>query len=476
MNDVRLPWLELSILIPLLGAVRVGRLRDPRAALRGCLGFSIATLACAALAWLDFAWLQGGDANPRLLADYLGRDVLVIDELSAPLLPLVALLHLLVATATLSTKMRRFSFAWALASEAIALATLSCRDPWCVIVLLAVGTVPPWLELRARGKSTRIFTLHMALCVALLVIGAVLVQAEASQVPSWWAVLPLAAAVCVRTGIVPVHCWMSDLFENATFGTALLFVTPITGAYAAVRLVLPIAPEEVLRGIGLAALATAVYAAGMALVQREARRFFCYLFLSHSALVLVGLEIVTPTGLAGALLVWLAICLSLTGFGLTLRAIEARTGRLSLTAFHGLYDHMPMLAVFFLLTGLASVGFPGTMGYLGTELLVEGAVDTYPYVGMAVVLAAALNGIAVVKAFFHVFTGARHASSVSLRIRRRERIAVLTLTILILGGGLLPQPGLSSREHAAREIIRQREQLLRERADASDPSGLRAQN
>ena len=76
---------------------------------------------------------------------------------------------------------------------------------------------------------------------------------------------------CVRSGIVPVHCWMTDLFEHATFGTALLFAAPIAGAYAAVRLVLPIAP-----GLGLArhrfiSLVTAVYAAGMALVQREAR-------------------------------------------------------------------------------------------------------------------------------------------------------------------------------------------------------------
>ena len=51
----------------------------------------------------------------------------------------------------------------------------------------------------------------------------------------------LIAGVLIRSGSVPVHCWMTDLFENATLGTALLFVTPMVGAYAAVRLVLPIA-------------------------------------------------------------------------------------------------------------------------------------------------------------------------------------------------------------------------------------------
>ena len=89
-----------------------------------------------------------------------------------------------------------------------------------------------------------------------------------------------------------------------------------------------------------------------------------------------------------------------------------------------------MLAVCFLLTGLASVGFPGTFGFLGTELLVDGAVQAYPYVGVAVVIAAALNGIAVVQAYFRLFTGTRHVTSVPLEIGMRERIAVLTLAAL----------------------------------------------
>ena len=68
---------------------------------------------------------------------------------------------------------------------------------------------------------------------------------------------------------------MTDLFEHASFGTALLFVTPGMGAYAAVRLVLPVAGDGILHGMGWVSLATAAYTAGMALVQKEARRFFC---------------------------------------------------------------------------------------------------------------------------------------------------------------------------------------------------------
>jgi NADH-quinone oxidoreductase subunit M len=154
------------------------------------------------------------------------------------------------------------------------------------------------------------------------------------------------------------------------------------------------------------------------------------------------------------------VILSLGGFGLTLRALEARFGRLSLSEYRGLYEHSPTLAVCFLLTGLASVGFPGTVGFVSSELLVDGAVDANLLAGLAVVLTAAINGLAVMRAYFILFTGARHGSTVSLGITPRERFAVLTLTALVLGGGLFPQPGVVSRQQAAEIILRDRENRL----------------
>jgi NADH-quinone oxidoreductase subunit M len=192
-------------------------------------------------------------------------------------------------------------------------------------------------------------------------------------------------------------------------------------------------------------------------VQRDARRFFAYLFLSHASLVLVGLELVTPISLTGALSLWLSVPLALGGLGLTLRALEARFGRLSLASFRGLYESTPTQAVCFLLTGLTSVGFPVTLGYVATELLVDGAVAANPWVGVVVVVAAALNGIAVVRAYLLLFTGARHASTVSMAIGSRERFAVLTLVAILLLGGLFPQMNAASRYRAAERILQDRE-------------------
>lgn len=459
MSELHVPWLELTIFTPLLGVLSILFVRRLETLWRRAMVVTGLTLFFATGAWIDFATLHTFEAHDRwdLLALLGAEKVLVIDELNAPLLPLTALLCFLTTLMTLRTKMERFPFMWTLISESLVLTILACREPWVMIGLLGLQTVPIYLELRSRRRPTRVFLLHMLTFWLFLVTGWLLLEnGPAGEPPSMLALGLLIAAILLRSGSVPVHCWMTDLFENASFASSLLYVAPMAGASAAITLVLPRAPDWALQTLALLSLVTAIYAAGMALVQREARRFFCYLFLSHSSLVLVGLEMVTPIGLTGALCVWLSVGLSLTGFGLTLRAIEARTGRLSLDDFHGLYEQMPTLAGFFLLTGLASVGFPGTVGFVAAELLVEGVVGVYPLVGMLVVLAAALNGIAVVHAYFRLFTGAPHVASISLRARLPERLAVLILTTLILGGGLFPQSGVASRYHAAAAILNRR--------------------
>ncbi len=455
MNLSDLPWLDASIALMLAGALCVSQVRHPVRAYRWGRAFTGAACACAVVACLsyylnDYLGRPPGAAASGLQDWLFGRQVFALDALNAPLLPAVALLHFLTALATARTKMRRFSFSWSLAAGAVRLATFSCTDPGVLVSLLVAGTIPPYVELLNRGSPTRVYLLHMALFVGLLTGGWALLRAGAS--PSAAGALLLAAAL-IRCGTVPAHCWVTDWFERASFGIALLALAPLAGVYAAARLALPVAPDWALRGGAVASLVTAVYAAAMATAQREVRRFFAYLFLSHAALVLVGLELHSDLSLTGALCLWFSVIISLGGFGLTLRALESRFGWLSLDEHHGLYEHTPTLAVCFLLTGLASVGFPGTLGFISTELLVDGVVSVNLWAGLGVIAAAALNGIAVVRAYFLLFTGARHASTVSLGLGLRERAAVLTLAALILGGGLIPQPGVTTRHRAAEEIL-----------------------
>ena len=462
MNALQIPWIELAILTSLAGALLAARTADSSQARRIGLVAAGAALLAASGAWLELVLVRDtGAARPESLSEQLlATGINVVDELTAPLIALAALQYFLTILATLRAKVQRFSFATALFSLAILQATFACQAPWGIIGLLAIGTIPPLLEIVRRGRSPRVYAIHIGMFVVLLVLGQFLASAGPGHAAHSLGISLLAAAVLLRCGVVPVHCWMTDLFEKASFGTALLTVTPMVGAYAAMRLVLPTAPNWVLAVIAGLSLVTAIYASCMALVQTEARRFFCYLFLSHASLVLVGVEIATPIGLTGALCVWLSVGLSLVGFGLTLRSVETRAGRLSMTEHHGFFESTPVLAGFFLLTGLASIGFPGTIGFVAVELLVEGAVRAMPLVGAIVVLTAALNGIAVLHAYFRIFNGKTRTGTIDLRCRISERAAVLVLSILIIGGGIVPQPGVMSRYRAAEALIEKRAESL----------------
>ncbi|QEG43582.1 proton-conducting transporter transmembrane domain-containing protein [Roseimaritima ulvae] len=460
MPELHFPWIEVSILVPLFGALWLQIIGNHQHALRYAIGICSLTFLLTVGELLDFVSLGSFEAHDHwLFLDWLfNRDIFVVDELSAFQLPLAALIFLVTVMSTLRTKAPRFSLRLTLISETLVLATFSCRTSWTLIALLIASAVPPYLELRRRQRCTRIYVLHMSAFAVLLLVGygwlaMVDVTSTAALVPG--ALLTVAALL--RSGIFPLHLWITAMFEKNTFGTAILFTTPLVGAYAVMRLVLPIAPSWALQSIAVLSLVTAVYAGGMALIQREARRMFCFLLLSQSSLVLVGLELVTPIGLTGALCLWLSVGLSLTGFGITLRCIESRISRVSLADFHGLSKQMPMLAGFFLLTGLAAIGFPATIGFVGMELLIEGAVDVYPLVGTMVVIAAALCGIAVLLAYFRIFTGHTNNTLVPMHARPAERMAVLVLTVLIVGGGLVPQPGVASRYHAAKELTRLRQ-------------------
>lgn len=426
-----LPWAELCVALPLLGAFIVGLLRDPAAAGRWTLGVSTAVLACSLMPWI------------ALRAGYPGGDYFAVDGLSAPLLPLVALLQLLVVGSTARVKMNRMSLGGHLASEAFRLGTFAAAPSatWVLVAFQILSVIPPVVELRQRGKSTRVFAAHMGLFVALLLLGSLAVEAGGAGFGS----VLLLFAVLVRSGTVPAHLWVADLFENATFGTALLFAVPLAGVYAALRLVLPIAPDWALAGLSAVSIITGLYAAGLAAVQTEVRRFFAYLFLSHASLVLVGLELHTAVSLTGALCLWISVAVSLGGLGLVLRCVEARYGRLSLHGFRGLYDQCPALAVGFLITGLGSVGFPGTLGFVAGEILVDGAIEANILVGIGLAVVAGLNGIAVLRVYFRLFTGAKVAPAAPLAVTPRERLTVAVLAVFILVGGLYPQPMVEDR-------------------------------
>ncbi|MEZ6037891.1 MAG: proton-conducting transporter membrane subunit [Planctomycetota bacterium] len=106
---------------------------------------------------------------------------------------------------------------------------------------------------------------------------------------------------------------------------------------------------------------------------------------------------------------------------MTLAALEARRGPLSLREAGGSFARTPRMAVAFLFLGFASVALPLTLGFVAEDLLVQGSVDEYPQVGFAVIVATALNGMSVMRCFT-LFSGTRrHRGEHDLTRSKRRR-------------------------------------------------------
>jgi NADH-quinone oxidoreductase subunit M len=306
-----------------------------------------------------------------------------------------------------------------------------------------------------------VFAVYMTAAVSCMAVGTCLLVAD----PPWerssgavgmaggWLV---AVAVMIRKGIVPFHSWYPALFAGAPMSTALRATQPQVAAYTAVRLLVGHAdgvPHE-LQLLSALALVTSVYGAALALVQRELRGFIGALAMSQSALVLAGLSGTLPMELTGAFCVWISGGLALTGIGLVTWALESRAGTIPLDTLQGRFWDAPSLAAFFLLFGMAAIGFPGTLSFVADDLIVSGSLDQNMFAGLMVIASTVLGGIAVMRCWFTVFGGPTATDHPQHAILPRERASFTILLAVLFGLGLWPGPLVRSLDRAAGQILR----------------------
>ena len=401
-----------------------------------------------------FTWNPGGEA------------VLRINDLSSVLLPFAAGLWLLTVAVTPRSALDRGGLRRTAFATLLTLGSFLTESA-LVLLLLSVGSVWTFVSAlsdEAHRTQRRIAVAYLGGSTALFGIGVALlvgpgVESTRLESAGMWLIV---IAALMRKGIVPFHAWVPEVFEHGRLGPTILFNAPQVGAYITVVLIVPRASPQMLRVIALLALGTAVYGAALALVQTSARRACGYLFVSQSALVMAGLDCTSAGALAGGLLVWLSAGLAFGGLARAILVLEARRGRLDLATYHGGYERVSVLAITFLATGLACTGFPGTLGFVGQELLVNGAVEAFPVMGFAIVIASALTGLAVMRMYFSLFCGRADAYALRdlrLGLTPREAWTFVALVAVLIGFGLAPRPLVDSRFAASDEILTARHAL-----------------
>lgn len=443
--------LPLSVALLARLEVRTERLRMAALASAGlAMGSGLLALVIPELAALR---LDG----PAFLPSWLGAGLLSVSQLSTPLVPLPATLWLITLAATPRGRLDRTGIGRTSLTTALVTCAFLTENP-VVLTLVWIATSLVFLRGLSRtehGRVRRNSGLYLWASVVLLVAGVALTLVAGAPATEEAGLVLIMGAVLIRKGIFPFHAWIPNTFDRGRIGPTVLFCAPQLGTYVAAVLVVPRASEGLLQGVAALSLATAVYGAVLALVQHDARRATGYLFVSQSALVLAGLDSTSAEALAGSLVLWVSSALAFTGMARTVLALEARRGRLDLRTYHGGYEQMPLLAAGFLVLALACTGFPGTLGFVGEEMLLEGATHEFPVLGLMVVAASAFTGMAVLRMYFSLFCG-RRSRGVRLGLRRREAIVMGALAAVLVTTGIFPRLIAESRYHAAKRMIEQR--------------------
>src|SRR5256714_1396170 len=182
------------------------------------------------------------------------------------------------------------------------------------------------------------------------------------------------------------------------------------GAYAALRVamnLLPLGFQAWSKWIAVLGVIGIVYAAGVALRQRDLKFVIGYSSVSHMGFALLGLATVNALGVSGAVLqmfshgVIAALLFAVAG-----RMIYRRTHTRELDALSAmnLSRALPFAAFSFVVASAASMGIPGFSGFAAEITILLGAWKSYPIAvlitGAGMVLVAAFTLRALKKTFF----------------------------------------------------------------------------
>jgi multicomponent Na+:H+ antiporter subunit D len=201
-------------------------------------------------------------------------------------------------------------------------------------------------------------------------------------------VLVALACVGIGTGIklavFPLHIWLPNAYTYApAIVTAFLAATATKVAYyVLVRFVFSVfgvrlAFNDLHLDAVLMPLAIAAMFAGsiVAIFQDNVKRLLAYSSVAQIGYMVLGLSLVSVSGLTGGLVHLFNHALMKCALFLVMAAILLRTGSNEIDAMAGLGRRMPLTMAAFVVGGLSLIGVPLTVGFVSKWYLVTGAIE-----------------------------------------------------------------------------------------------------
>ncbi|RKX60393.1 MAG: NADH-quinone oxidoreductase subunit M [Thermodesulfobacteriota bacterium] len=189
--------------------------------------------------------------------------------------------------------------------------------------------------------------------------------------------LAFAIAFAIKVPMWPVHTWLPDAHTEApTAGSVILAGILIKmGAYGFLRFCIPMFPQATIyftKIILALSVIGIVYAGLICLIQEDWKRLIAYSSVSHMGFVTLGIFSLNPIGVQGAILQMINHGIVTGALFMCVGVIYDRTHSRAIRYYSGLATTMPIYAAFFMVFTLASIGLPGTNGFIGEFLILLG--------------------------------------------------------------------------------------------------------
>jgi NADH-quinone oxidoreductase subunit M len=352
--------------------------------------------------------------------------------------------------------------------ETLMLGVFVAQDIFLFYVFFEGGLIPMYLIIGIWGGAERVYASYKFFLYTLL--GSVLMliamlwmvnYAGTTFIPTLlntdfpveiqtWLWLAFFASFAVKMPMWPVHTWLPDAHVQApTAGSVILAgVLLKMGGYGFIRFSLPMFPEAsaqlfwLVMGLSLVAI---VYTSLVALVQRDMKKLIAYSSVAHMAFVTIGLFVFNRQGIDGALIVMLSHGLVSGALFLCVGVIYDRLHTREIDRYGGLSDNMPGYALLFMLFTMASIGLPGTSGFVGEFLSLVGAYEANSWVAFVATTGIILGAAYMLWLYWRVAFGKLEKPDVAAMpdLNRREWGMLGSIGLVVLWMGVYPESFLA---------------------------------